>query len=357
MPREVDADERHRHEVDGDDHPVDEDGRTTACGAKDVIDSSHLNAVSAEHRRRIIALLIWAAYFIVPSDAGGLVGGWPLGPIEAAALLAIGWLANLRRAPAVCAAGRGDDDRHDRRGRRDPRHQRLPRALLHDARRHRRARAQRPVSPPRSRASTSSCTSSPAATELPLNFFNDNSRFSYLPGAAARAKPARVLGAVERLVVGAGRRRRDLRRRARGHRRSVRGRREGGRASSLSLRAGIVLMCRCRRRTARRGEFSAGTVRRRRGDAVRFALRSSRSRSATWQMSAAALCFASCERSAIVAALGLVLIVLGVGVVEEDRGASPAGDRSRTSRSGHRDLRRRRGRSTRCDSRGRGRRA
>ena len=47
----------------------------------------------AEHRRRIIALLIWAAYFIIPNDAGGLAGGLPLGPIEATALLAIGWLA------------------------------------------------------------------------------------------------------------------------------------------------------------------------------------------------------------------------------------------------------------------------
>ena len=47
--------------------------------------------VSAENRRRI-GLLIWAAYFIIPSDAGGLAGGVPLGPIEAAALVAIGWL-------------------------------------------------------------------------------------------------------------------------------------------------------------------------------------------------------------------------------------------------------------------------
>lgn len=46
----------------------------------------------AESRRRSIALLIWAAYFIIPNDAGGLVRGLPLGPIEAAALLAIGWL-------------------------------------------------------------------------------------------------------------------------------------------------------------------------------------------------------------------------------------------------------------------------
>ena len=46
----------------------------------------------AENLRRTIGLLIWAAYFIIPSDANGLVNGVPLGPIEAAALVAIGWL-------------------------------------------------------------------------------------------------------------------------------------------------------------------------------------------------------------------------------------------------------------------------
>jgi hypothetical protein len=48
--------------------------------------------VSPEHRRTI-ALLIWAAYFIIPNDADGLVAGLPLGPLEAAPLVAIGWLA------------------------------------------------------------------------------------------------------------------------------------------------------------------------------------------------------------------------------------------------------------------------
>ena len=38
-------------------------------------------------------LLVWAAYFLIPNDAGGLVDGIAVGPIEAAALLAIGWLA------------------------------------------------------------------------------------------------------------------------------------------------------------------------------------------------------------------------------------------------------------------------
>lgn len=48
--------------------------------------------MSAEHQRKI-ALLIWAAYFIIPNEAGGLVAGLTLGPIEATALVAIGWLA------------------------------------------------------------------------------------------------------------------------------------------------------------------------------------------------------------------------------------------------------------------------
>lgn len=50
-----------------------------------------------DERRRLLSFLVWAAYFLVPSDAGGLVHGLAIGPIEAAALLAIGWLA-LQRA-------------------------------------------------------------------------------------------------------------------------------------------------------------------------------------------------------------------------------------------------------------------
>ena len=42
------------------------------------------------------ALLIWIAYFVVPNDAGGLVHGIPLGPLEAAALLMLAWLAATR---------------------------------------------------------------------------------------------------------------------------------------------------------------------------------------------------------------------------------------------------------------------
>src|SRR6478752_313388 len=46
-----------------------------------------------DERRRLLALLVWALYFVVPTDAGGFVHGLALGPVEAAALLAIGWLA------------------------------------------------------------------------------------------------------------------------------------------------------------------------------------------------------------------------------------------------------------------------
>ena len=37
--------------------------------------------------------MIWIAYFVIPNDAGGIVHGIPLGPIEATALLMLAWLA------------------------------------------------------------------------------------------------------------------------------------------------------------------------------------------------------------------------------------------------------------------------
>jgi len=40
-------------------------------------------------------LLIWLAYFLLPNGAGGFVHGIPLGPVEAAALLMIAWLARV----------------------------------------------------------------------------------------------------------------------------------------------------------------------------------------------------------------------------------------------------------------------
>jgi len=134
--------------------------------------------VPAEHHRRTIALLIWAAYFIIPSDAGGIVGGLPLGPIEAAALLAIGWLAlfggRLTMAPLAAAvmivttiAGvaipgtNGLRARYfatidatgpsERAGFTNPAYTRIDDQL----------------------------DFAPGRRELPLNFFNDNSRFSF----------------------------------------------------------------------------------------------------------------------------------------------------------------------------------
>ncbi|HUQ87837.1 MAG TPA: glycosyltransferase family 39 protein, partial [Vicinamibacterales bacterium] len=145
---------------------------------KDVIISFHLTAESAEHRRRIIALLIWAAYFIIPNDAGGPIAGLPLGPLDAAALVAIGWLAiyggRLPLAPLAAAvmivttaAGamipgtNGFRARYfttldgtgapERSGPLATAYTRIDKQLQFE----------------------------PGGNELPLNFFNDNSRFSY----------------------------------------------------------------------------------------------------------------------------------------------------------------------------------
>src|SRR3990167_4482166 len=56
-----------------------------------------LSAVTVAAVHRYASLLIWTAYLAVPVDAGGLIQGVPLGPIEATALLAIGWLAVYQR--------------------------------------------------------------------------------------------------------------------------------------------------------------------------------------------------------------------------------------------------------------------
>jgi hypothetical protein len=61
--------------------------------------------MSVATRGRYAGLLIWAAYFVVPTDAGGLIHGVPLGPIDTIALLMIAWLAacggRLPGAPIV----------------------------------------------------------------------------------------------------------------------------------------------------------------------------------------------------------------------------------------------------------------
>ena len=126
----------------------------------------------------MIALLIWAAYFIIPNDAGGLVDGVPVGPLEAAALLALGWLAiNGRRVPlaplgaviliVTAAAGAA-----------------IPGTGGFRARYF--ATADGTGAPERSPEFGGNFTRvdtrlqfEPGGVELPLNFFNDNSRFSF----------------------------------------------------------------------------------------------------------------------------------------------------------------------------------
>ena len=132
----------------------------------------------AVNRPRIIALVIWAAYFIIPNQAGGLVGGLPLGPIEAAALLAIGWLAFYGgRLPlawlaavmmiVTTAAGVAIPGSNGLRARY---------FSTIDA----------TGTPERSGYANQAFTRIddrldfvPGAHELPLNFFNDNSRFGF----------------------------------------------------------------------------------------------------------------------------------------------------------------------------------
>ncbi len=56
-------------------------------------------------RGRYAGLLIWAAYFVIPTDAGGLIHGVSLGPLDAIGLLMVAWLAayggRLPGAPLV----------------------------------------------------------------------------------------------------------------------------------------------------------------------------------------------------------------------------------------------------------------
>src|SRR5436190_7254317 len=67
-----------------------------------------LSAVIDSSRGRLIGLAVFAAYVMAPTDAGGLIHGIPLGGIDAAALIAIGWLAiaggRLRFASVAAAA-------------------------------------------------------------------------------------------------------------------------------------------------------------------------------------------------------------------------------------------------------------
>ena len=134
--------------------------------------------MSAENRRRT-ALLIWAAYFIIPSDAGGLAHGLPLGPIEAAALVAIGWLwmfggrlpmASVAAALMIATAAAGLA---------------IPGTNGFRARYFATIDATGPAE--RSPGFSSRAFTRiderlhfvPGGPELPLNFFNDNTRFGF----------------------------------------------------------------------------------------------------------------------------------------------------------------------------------
>jgi hypothetical protein len=49
--------------------------------------------VSHAKTARYASLLLWAAYFAVPTDAGGFIRGVPIGPVDTCALLMLAWLA------------------------------------------------------------------------------------------------------------------------------------------------------------------------------------------------------------------------------------------------------------------------
>jgi hypothetical protein len=131
-------------------------------------------------------LLVWAAYFLIPNDAGGLVDGMALSPIEAAAVLAIGWLAlyggRLRFAgvAAVVAiastvAGAAIPGNPGMRARYF-------------------ASAEGTGAPERSAEFIDSAFTRidkrlhfvPGTRDLPLNFFNDNTRYSLFQVAYTR---------------------------------------------------------------------------------------------------------------------------------------------------------------------------
>jgi hypothetical protein len=58
--------------------------------------------MSVDTRVRYASLAIWVAYLLMPTDVGGLLRGVPLGPFDAAALLALAWVvAHRRRLPAA----------------------------------------------------------------------------------------------------------------------------------------------------------------------------------------------------------------------------------------------------------------
>jgi hypothetical protein len=141
--------------------------------------------MTAEQRRRL-TLLVWAAYFLIPNDAGGLIDGLAVGPIEAAALLAVGWLAlyggRLRYAGIVAAAAIASFAAGAA----------IPGSPGMRARYF--ANAEGTGNPERSAEYITSPFTridqrlqfAPGGPELPLNFFNDNTRYSLFQVAYTR---------------------------------------------------------------------------------------------------------------------------------------------------------------------------
>lgn len=128
---------------------------------------------------RFASLMIWLVYLLVPTDIGGLLQGIPLGPIDAAALLGLAWVAWHQRplpAAAVLAAviaisamttfgvpgNRGFRARYFANAGATGAHERS--TEFHD---------------PAITRIDSRLDFAPGVRELPLAFFNDNSRFNF----------------------------------------------------------------------------------------------------------------------------------------------------------------------------------
>jgi hypothetical protein len=142
--------------------------------------------VPTAERRRLIALVVWAAYCLAPNDAGGPIDGLAVGPIEAVALLAIGWLAlyggQLRFSLIAAAAsivslavGAAIPGSPGLRARyfANPDGTGAP------------ERSAEFITSPFTRIDTR-LHFTPGGPELPLNFFNDNTRYSLFQVAYTR---------------------------------------------------------------------------------------------------------------------------------------------------------------------------
>ena len=135
--------------------------------------------------RPIVGLLIWAAYFVIPTDAGGLIDGLPLGPLDATALIGSpGWRSyggRLPLAPLAAVAMIVTPPRQRDPGTGGFRARYF--TTLNATGAHERS----------SQFSDSAFTRiddrlhfTPGGPELPLDFFNDNNRFTISSPAGER---------------------------------------------------------------------------------------------------------------------------------------------------------------------------